>query len=53
MAVKQPFEVLLRFIPGDPVLGMRLSVSPKLVQEFLLPPEKLGARTFGETGHQP
>jgi hypothetical protein len=51
MTVKLPFEALLRLIPGDPVLRMRLSISQTLVQEFLLPPEELGARVFGETGH--
>jgi len=41
MAVKLSFQALLRFIPGDPVLGMRLSVFQALLQERLLPVEKL------------
>jgi len=53
MAVKLPFKALLRFIPGDPVLRMRLSVFQALVQKFLLPSEELGARAFGKAGHHP
>ena len=41
VTVELSFQALLRFIPGDPVLGMRLSVFQALVQERLLPVEKL------------
>ena len=46
MPVKLLFETLPRLVPGNPVVGMGLGVSPPLIQELFLPIEKPGAFAF-------